>query len=66
MIGERLRAYRKHAGYTQKDLALALGYSEVSAVRVVQLWESNRRPIPAKYWRNISHLLSMPMDELIP
>ncbi len=66
MTGDRLRYYRKNAGYTQKALGLALGYSEVSAIRVVQLWESNRRPIPVKYWRDISRILSMPMDELIP
>ena len=66
MTGEKLRAYRKHAGYTQKELGLALGYKEATAEKVVQQWEYNNQPIPVKYWRGLSRILNMPMDELIP
>lgn len=66
MTGEELMRYRKAAGFTQEKLGLALGYSEASAERVVQLWEHDKQPIPIKHFRKLAELLRIPLEKLIP
>lgn len=66
MTGEELRLARQAKALTQKKLGLLLGYSENSAERVVQLWEHDKQPIPARLWRSASKILGVPIDKFIP
>ena len=66
MTGEELRKNRKRCGYTQRALAEALGYEGRSGECTIQNWEYDKQPIPIKYYRPLSKLLGMTLEEMIP
>lgn len=66
MTGEQLRRWRSIAGFTQKSLGEALGYEGRNAEVMVQMWETERRPVNIKHYRKLSRLLRVPLDEMIP
>ena len=66
MTGEELKKYRVKKGITQRKLGELLGYEGASADRVVQNSESDKQPIPIKYWRDIAKILGFPVDKFIP
>lgn len=65
-IPEHIRASRKAAGLTQRQLGEACGYEGRSAERVVQLWESGSQPVPIERLRRLAAALNIPLDSLIP
>lgn len=65
-IPEHIRASRKAAGLTQRQLGEACGYEGRSAEVVVQEWERGVRPIPIERLRRLAAALDVPLDSLIP
>lgn len=65
-IPEKLKEARKAAGYTQKSFGILCGYSQVSAERTVQRWESGAVYVPIEKLRTVSKLLKLPLEDLIP
>lgn len=66
MTGEELRERRTSIGFTQRGLAEALGYEGRAGECTVQNWEYGKQPIPVKHYRQISKLLRVPLEEMIP
>lgn len=66
MTGEELKHARVMKCLTQRKLGLMLGFDEKSAERTVQHWESGNREIPAKLYRQVSKILGIPLEKLIP
>ena len=65
-IAKRIKEARIAAGYTQKGLGLALGYSESVGEHSVSRWERNERPVPLDKLRKLAEVLGLTLDELIP
>lgn len=65
-IAKRIKEARKAAGYTQKGLGVALGYSEAIGEHSVSRWERNERPVPLDKLRKLAELLHLTLDDLIP
>lgn len=62
-IGDRIRAARERAGLTQKQLAEAVGVSDVA----VTLWENrkNRRGITNEHLEKVAEILGVTMGVLL-
>lgn len=65
-IGEKIRAARVAAGLTQKQLGLAVGFSENSAERRVQKWEYNTSLPTLDQIRPLANALKVSLDYLVP
>lgn len=66
MFGEYIKQSRQKRKLTQRQLGILCGYEEKSAERVVQLWESNKQPVPLDKIRPLAVALDVPIDSLIP
>lgn len=65
--GEFIRIRRQELHLTQRDLGLALGYTDRSAGTVIQNWEHGRSPVPIDKLRALAAALKIPLDSpLIP
>jgi transcriptional regulator with XRE-family HTH domain len=65
-ICEKIRAARVAAGMTQKQLGLAVGFSENSAERMIQKWEYGKQAPSLQYLRPLSNALKVSLDYLVP
>lgn len=65
-IGEKIRAARVAAGLTQKQLGLAVGFSENSAERMIQKWEYGKQAPSLQYLRPLANALKVSLDYLVP
>lgn len=65
-IGEKIRAARVAAGLTQKQLGLAVGFSENSAERMIQKWEYGKQAPSLQYIRPLANALKVSLDYLVP
>ncbi len=65
-IPDIIRARRKVLGLSCRKLGLACGYAYQSAERIVQLWESGTRNVPAKRIRALSKALDLPITAFVP
>lgn len=65
-IGEKIRAARVAAGLTQKQLGLAVGFSENSAERMIQKWEYGNCTPSLQYLRPLANALKVSLDYLVP
>lgn len=65
-IGEKIRAARVAAGMTQKQLGLAVGFSENSAERMIQKWEYGKQAPSLQYLRPLANALKVSLDYLVP
>ena len=66
MTGAELKKNRQRVNLTQKKLGELLGYKDCSAERVIQLWEHDKQPIPLQYFRALSKILEVPLEDFIP
>ena len=66
MTGEELQRARIRKQLTQKKLGLLAGYTESSAERMVQHWESGARDIPVDKFRILSKILDIPLEKFVP
>jgi transcriptional regulator with XRE-family HTH domain len=66
MLGNIIKQARIKAGLTQKQLGLAVGFSEAAAERMVQHWEHDRRDPPLELIRPLAKALGIPIENLIP
>ena len=64
-IPEKIKKARQEAGMTQKQVGLALGYSDKIADKYVRRWELGDRPVPNEKLRALSQVLNIPLDQLI-
>jgi len=60
-VGERIRAARKRAGLTQKELSEKIGVSEIS----VRQWENTNRTPNLKRVHKIASTLDVPIESLL-
>ena len=60
MTGERLRQYRRNAGWTQSRLAARLGVAQA----YVSMMERGTRPVPEHLARRVASLLRLPASAL--
>lgn len=65
-ITETIKKARLDAGLTQQKLGELCGYTESSAMRTVQRWESGARFIPHEKLRIVARLLNLTLEDLIP
>lgn len=65
-IPEKIKKARQEAGMTQKQVGMALGYSDKIADKYVRRWELGDRPVPNDKLRSLSQVLNIPLDQLIP
>lgn len=65
-IGDRIRAARVAAKMTQKQLGIAVGFSESSAERRVQKWEYNTSMPTIDQLRPLANALNVSLDYLVP
>lgn len=63
---KELKEARIMSCLTQQRLGEILGFKGRCAIITVQRWESGERPIPIKYWRQLSGLLGIPLEHFIP
>lgn len=61
LIGQRLRAQRRALGFTQADIAAALGVSTSQAAR----YELGEAPLPASLVANLAAMLGCSLETLI-
>lgn len=64
--GEMIRAFRKAAGLTQKQLGLACGFDEKNADRNVRGWEAGKSYPTIYVLRRLSAALGVPIENLVP
>lgn len=65
-IPEKIKQARKEAGMTQKQVGEMCGLTGRSAEVAVQYWERGERSVPLDKLRTLSHVLNIPLDQLIP
>lgn len=66
MTGEQLKAYRLRKHLTQQKLGELLGFTGRSAGNTVQKWEYGSQPIPVKYWKPLTKILGVKLEEFLP
>ena len=62
-FGEKLYALRKQRGWSQRELAEALGY--VSAAGYISGFESGKRKPTLEFAIKVSDLFGIPVDQLV-
>ncbi|MBQ7487457.1 MAG: helix-turn-helix transcriptional regulator [Clostridia bacterium] len=65
-IGFAIRRARERRGYSQSQLALAIGYTHPGADAYIRKFESGRSYPPYERIRAIHEILGIDYDELIP
>ena len=66
IMGRIIREARKAQKLTQKQLGLKMGYSESSAERIIQHWESGSQPVPLEQLKQLAKVLGTTVDNLLP
>lgn len=61
-----IKSSRIQHGYTQKDLADKLGFTNATADSIIRQWESGKRPVPLDKIRPLAAALNLTLDDLIP
>ena len=65
-IGRRIMAHRIQHGYTRTQLGMMLGYSATTSPVIVWKWETADKPVPNYVIRQLSDILKIPIDLLLP
>lgn len=63
---EIIRAKRTENGLTMMRLGELLGYRGKSAENTVQQWESGKRKVPIKKWRDLCRILDLSIELFMP
>lgn len=66
LFAANLKRLRRTAGITQKELGLAMGYTDKSAMRMIQKWELGEQLPRLENIRLLADNLSCTIDTLIP
>ena len=62
-----IKAARIRCGYTQKELAERVGYTDgCNPGALIKRWESGERPVPLEKIRPLAAALNLTLDDLIP
>ena len=65
-IGFTIRRAREYKGYSQSQLALALGYTHPGADAYIRKFESGRTYPPLERIRQLHEILGIDYEDLIP
>lgn len=63
---EMIRAKRTEKGLTMMQLGELLGYRGKSAENTIQQWESGKRKVPIKKWRDLCRILNLSIELFMP
>lgn len=66
MLGERIKAARKAAHLTQRQLGEMIGFTGKTAERIIQFWEHDERDPSVEQLRPLAKALNLTLEELIP
>lgn len=61
-----IKAARIRAGMTQQELGERMGYEGETAGATMRKWETGKTPVPMKKIRQLSAVLNLTLDDLIP